>query len=61
MPSADDPSESIGPVEVPHLPYPGKAAALAWLYYHLVSYGSSFVSGAITLDPYFTPMDGWAD
>ncbi len=50
-----------GPDDVPYIPYPGGAAALAWLYFHLVSFGSSFLARSIDLMPYFAPFTAWAD
>jgi hypothetical protein len=45
----------------PYLPCPGRAAALAWLYYHLVSYSAGFITRDFALEPYFQPLNGWAD
>jgi hypothetical protein len=42
-------------------PCPGRAAALAWLYYHLVSYSADFITRDFALEPYFEPLNGWAD
>jgi len=39
----------------------GKAASLAWLYFHLVSYSTSFLARALTISQYFKPLNGWAD
>lgn len=39
----------------------GKAASLAWLYFHLVSYSTSFLGRALTISHYFEPLNGWAD
>ena len=36
-----------------------KTAPLAFLYYYLVSYGSSFVARSINITPYFEPMNSW--
>ncbi len=39
----------------------GKAASLGWLYYHLVSYSTSFIARSLNMDPYFEPATGWND
>jgi len=39
----------------------GRAASLAWLYYHLVSYSTSFMGRALSIDKYFEPLNGWGD
>ncbi len=39
----------------------GKAASLAWIYFHLVSYSTSFLGRALTITPYFEPLTGWVD
>ena len=39
----------------------GKAASLAWLYFHLVSYSTSFLGRSLAINPYFEPLNGWAD
>ena len=39
----------------------GKAASLAWLYFHLVSYSTSFLGRALTISHYFEPLNGWTD
>jgi len=39
----------------------GKAAALAWLYFHLVSYSTSFLGRSLRIAQYFEPLNGWAD
>jgi len=39
----------------------GKAAALAWLYFHLVSYSTSFMGRSLSIGQYFEPLSGWAD
>ena len=44
-----------------YIPYPGSAAALAWLYFHLVSFGSSFLGRSLDVLPYFQPLMAWAD
>lgn len=36
-----------------------KAAALAWLYYYLYSYGTSFLATSPGLGSYFTPINAW--
>jgi len=40
---------------------PGRAAALGWLYRHLVGYSTSFLRRDLSLEKYFEPSDGWAD
>ena len=37
----------------------GKAAALGFLYYYLVSYGINFLTSKINLQSYFTPWGKW--
>ncbi len=37
----------------------GRAAALGLLYYHLISYSTSFLGLAPRLEPYFEPLAGW--
>lgn len=37
-----------------------KASALGFLYYYLVQYGTSFSTGVIQLEEYFTPLEKWA-
>lgn len=39
----------------------GKAAALAWLYFHLVSYSTSFMGRSLSIGQYFEPLNGWVD
>lgn len=39
----------------------GKAASLAWLYFHLVSYSTSLLGRSLTIVPYFEPLNGWRD
>lgn len=39
----------------------GKAASLAWLYFHLVSYSTSFMGRTLSLVQYFEPLNGWRD
>ena len=39
----------------------GKAAALAWLYFHLVSYSTSFMARSLSINQYFEPFNGWAN
>lgn len=39
----------------------GKAAALAWLYFHLVSYSTSFTARSLNILQYFEPLNSWAD
>jgi hypothetical protein len=39
----------------------GKAASLAWLYYHLVGYSGSFLKRDFMLHPYFEPLNGWSE
>jgi hypothetical protein len=38
-----------------------KAAPVAFLYYYLVSYGSSFVARSININSYFKPYNSWKD
>lgn len=38
-----------------------KAAPVAFLYYYLVSYGSSFVARSVNITSYFEPMNSWKD
>jgi hypothetical protein len=38
-----------------------KTAPLAFLYYYLVSYGSSFVARSINITSYFEPLNSWKD
>ena len=47
--------------ESPFLQSPGKAAALAWLYFHLITYSTQFVAHSLNLVPYFEPLNGWTD
>jgi len=37
----------------------GKAAALGFLYFYLVSYGASFLGRSLVLNPYFEPLNFW--
>lgn len=37
----------------------GDASALAFLYYYLIKYGTSFSVGSIDIDSYFQPIDQW--
>jgi hypothetical protein len=39
----------------------GKAASLAWLYFHLISYSTSFLGRSLNIAPYFEPINGWID
>ena len=39
----------------------GKAASLAWLYFHLVSYSTSFMGRALSIVQYFEPLNGWGN
>jgi len=39
----------------------GKAASLAWLYFHLVSYSTSFMGRTLSIVQYFEPLNGWVD
>jgi len=39
----------------------GKAAALAWLYFHLVSYSTSFMGRSLNILQYFEPLNAWVD
>ena len=39
----------------------GKAAALGFLYYHLVQYSSTFVGRSLNLSGYFEPINRWND
>jgi hypothetical protein len=39
----------------------GKAASLAWLYFHLVSYSTSFMGRTLSIVQYFEPLNGWGD
>jgi len=41
--------------------YEGKAASLAWLYYHLVRYSTSFIARSFDITEYFNPIEGWSD
>lgn len=36
-----------------------KASSLGFLYYYLVSFGTSFIGRSISLNPYFQPINGW--
>jgi len=45
----------------PFYVYNGKAASLAWLYFHLVSYSTSFVGRSLSIVQYFEPLNGWGD
>lgn len=38
-----------------------RAAPIAFLYYYLVSYGSSFVAHSIAITSYFEPLNSWKD
>ena len=38
-----------------------KTAPVAFLYYYLVSYGSSFVARSIKITSYFEPLNSWKD
>jgi len=39
----------------------GRAASLAWLYFHLVSYSTSFMGRSLSIVQYFEPLNGWTD
>lgn len=39
----------------------GKSPALGFLYFYLVSYGSSFLARNLNLNPYFEPLNFWGD
>jgi hypothetical protein len=39
----------------------GKAGALGWLYFHLVSYAAGFVTRDLSLLNYFGPLNGWGE
>ena len=43
----------------PYYQYDSKAASLAWLYFHLVSYSISFMGQGLTIEKYFEPTNGW--
>jgi len=45
----------------PFKPCDGKAAALAWLYFHLVSYSTSFMGRSLSILEYFEPLNDWVD
>jgi len=47
--------------DAPFLVCQGKAASLAWLYFHLVSYSTSFMGRALSIVQYFEPLNGWSD
>lgn len=42
-----------------YIQVPGKASALAFLYFYLVSYAGGFVAKALTIKSYFEPFDEW--
>lgn len=37
----------------------GKAASLGFMYFYLISYGSSFLGRNLVLNPYFEPLNFW--
>lgn len=39
----------------------GKAASLAFLYFHLISYSTSFLGRSLNIEQYFQPLNGWID
>lgn len=39
----------------------GKAVSLAFMYYYLVSYSSSFLGRNLVISPYFEPINQWND
>jgi hypothetical protein len=39
----------------------GKAASLGFMYFYLVSYGSSFLGRNLVLNPYFEPLNLWSE
>jgi len=39
----------------------GRAASLAWLYYALVSFATTFMARVLSLAGYFEPAEGWLD
>ena len=38
-----------------------KAASLAWIYFYLVSYSTSFLGRSLSIKHYFEPLNGWRD
>ena len=47
--------------DAPFLRCDGRAASLAWLYFHLVSYSTSFMGRSLSIVQYFEPLNGWTD
>ena len=45
----------------PFLRMDGKAAALGYLYYHLITYSTSFMGRTFSLAPYFQPFSAWRE
>jgi len=39
----------------------GKTASLAWIYFYLVSYSTSFLGRSLSIKHYFEPLNGWRD